>query len=81
MFEACKKLNTAIRQRELDTVMVASLLRTMDQMMQVMGIEIPRCCITDEDCVLYETWRAAVKEKNFDQADQYRAQLIEKGIL
>ena len=53
----------------------------MDQMMQVMGIEIPRCCITDEDCVLYETWRAAVKEKNFDQADQYRAQLIEKGIL
>lgn len=81
VFEACKKLNTAIRQRELDTAMVASLLRTMDQMMQVMGIEIPRCCITDEDCVLYETWRAAVKEKNFDQADQYRAQLIEKGIL
>ena len=62
-------------------MLVASLLKTMQAMMQVLGIEIPKCCVGEEDCVLYETWRKAVKEKDFQKADVYRAQLMEKGIL
>ena len=81
VFDVCKKLNTAIRQREMDQMLVASLLKTMQAMMQVLGIEIPKCCVGEEDCVLYETWRKAVKEKDFQKADVYRAQLMEKGIL
>ncbi|WP_075878026.1 cysteine--tRNA ligase [Merdibacter massiliensis] len=81
VFDVSKKLNTAIRQREMDQMLVASLLKTMQAMMQVLGIEIPKCCVGEEDCVLYETWRKAVKEKDFQKADVYRAQLMEKGIL
>ncbi|HJC36260.1 MAG TPA: cysteine--tRNA ligase [Candidatus Merdibacter merdavium] len=81
VFEACKLLNTAIRQREPDLARIAVLVRTMEKMMEVLGIEIPCLNVTDEDCALYGRWREAVKAKEFDQADRYRAQLMEKGIL
>lgn len=81
VFDVCKKLNTAIRQRTIDEELVASLLKTMQAMMQVLGIEIEKCCVSEEDCALYDTWRAAVQAKDFEQADALRSQLMEKGIL
>ncbi len=81
VFEACKQLNTAVRQREPDLERVAVLVRTMEMMMEVLGIDIPCLNVSDEDCALYGRWREAVKAKNFEQADVYRAQLMEKGIL
>ena len=79
--EACKQLNTAVRQREPDLERIAVLVRTMEKMMEVLGIDIPCLNVSDEDCALYGRWREAVKAKNFEQADVYRAQLMEKGIL
>ena len=81
VFEACKQLNTAVRQREPDLERIAVLVRTMEMMMEVLGIDIPCLNVSDEDCALYGRWREAVKAKNFEQADVYRAQLMEKGIL
>lgn len=81
VFEACKQLNTAVRQREPDLERIAVLVRTMEMMMEVLGIDIPCLNVSDEDCTLYGRWREAVKAKNFEQADVYRAQLMEKGIL
>ena len=81
VFEACKQLNTAVRQREPDLERIAVLVRTMEKMMEVLGIDIPCLNVSDEDCALYGRWREAVKAKSFEQADVYRAQLMEKGIL
>ena len=81
VFEACKQLNTAVRQREPDLERIAVLVRTMEKMMEVLGIDIPCLNVSDEDCALYGRWREAVKAKNFEQADVYREQLMEKGIL
>ena len=53
----------------------------MQAMMQVLGIEIEKCCVSEEDCALYDTWRAAVQAKDYEQADALRSQLMEKGIL
>ena len=78
---AAKQLNTAVRQREPDLERIAVLVRTMEKMMEVLGIDIPCLNVSDEDCALYGRWREAVKAKNFEQADVYRAQLMEKGIL
>ncbi len=50
-------------------------------MMYVLGIDIPRLQMSEEDKELHGLWEAAVKEKDFETADKYRAQLIEKGIL
>ena len=34
-----------------------------------------------EDKEMYQNWRSAVKEKDFETADTLRDALIEKGIL
>ena len=60
---------------------VKALVRTLEKMMDVLGIELLRLTMSEEDKQLHRQWKAAVKEKDFETADQYRAKLIEKGIL
>ena len=81
VFETVKVLNQTLRQRDADLNAVAALLHTLEKMMEVLGIDIPRLTMCEEDKQLHKLWKAAVKEKDFATADQYRAQLIEKGIL
>ena len=81
VFETVKSLNQMLRQREADLQKVAELTVTLEKMMYVLGIDIPRLQMSEEDKELHHLWKAAVKEKDFETADQYRAQLIEKGIL
>lgn len=81
VFETVKVLNQALRQRESDLQAVKALVRTLEKMMDVLGIELARLTMSEEDKQLHRQWKAAVKEKDFDTADQYRAKLIEKSIL
>ena len=81
VFETMKSLNQMLRQREADLQKVAELTVTLEKMMYVLGIDIPRLQMSEEDKELHRLWKAAVKEKDFETADKYRAQLIEKGIL
>lgn len=81
VFETVKVLNQALRQRESDLQAVKALVRTLEKMMDVLGIELARLTMSEEDKQLHRQWKAAVKEKDFDTADQYRAKLIAKGIL
>ena len=37
--------------------------------------------LDDQDKEMYAAWRNAVKAKDFETADVYRAKLQEKGIL
>ncbi len=50
-------------------------------MMDVLGICLEFVHMTAEDKAVYRAWKEAVQEKNYEQADLYRAQLLEKGIL
>lgn len=81
VFEAIKQLNQSLRTRQLDTELVGSLLYTVNKMLYVLGIEFKPVVLSDEDKELYTSWRAAVKAKDFETADTYRAKLQEKGIL
>ena len=47
----------------------------------ILGIEFDKISMSEEDKEMYQNWRNAVKEKNFEVADKLRAALIEKGIL
>lgn len=81
IFELMKQLNQALRKRDIDTDLVGSLKTTMEKMLYVLGIEFEAVVVSSEDKEMYKKWREAVKEKNFDVADQYRHTLQEKGIL
>lgn len=81
LFEAVKVLNQTIRQREVDFVKLGQEVTAIEKMLDVLGIEQQRLILSEEDKELHRKWKAAVKEKDFETADGYRAQLIEKGIL
>lgn len=81
VFEAVKQLNQSLRTRQMDTDKVSMLLNTVEKMLYVLGIEFEPVVLTTEDKETYRAWREAVKAKNFDVADTYRAKLQAKGIL
>ena len=76
-----KKINQTVRQREIDVENLSILVHSLEKMLYVLGIEFEKITMSQEDKELYQNWRNAVKEKNFEKADALRSSLIEKGIL
>ncbi len=81
LFEAIKVLNQNIRKKDFDFNELAKQVVAVEKMLKVLGIEVARIEFDEESKTLYQNWQACVKAKDFDQADAYRQQLIEKGIL
>ena len=79
IFEALKKLNTAIRQK--DNYKIEALSNSLTQMMEVLGIKFEMPILTDHEKSLFTKWEQLKTEKNYQEADEIRAKLIEKGYL
>ncbi len=81
IFEAVKKLNQALRQRNIDFTTVGTLKKTVEKMLWTLGIEPTYPVVDEEARQLYTSWNEAKKAKDFASADVYRAKLMEKGLL
>lgn len=81
LFDACKALNAALRLKELDTAQVTQLTLSVEQMLDVLGIDMQRLVMSEEDKQLYTKWNDAKAAKDFESADAYRQSLQEKGYL
>ena len=81
VLECVKKINQTQRQKPLECAALAAQTATLEKMMDVLGIRLEFVHMTAEDKAVYRAWKEAVQEKNYEQADLYRAQLLEKGIL
>ncbi|MDO4465768.1 MAG: cysteine--tRNA ligase [Bacillota bacterium] len=81
VFETVKALNQTIRQREINLNRLNVLVTTLTSMLHVLGVEFDVVNMSEADKEMYRDWKKAVKEKDFQTADTYRATLIEKGIL
>ncbi len=81
LFDANKLLNAAVRVKEIDFDLLASYIVTIEEMLHILGIHIPRVILCDGDRELYNNWRTAVQQKDFEAADQYRSTLVNRGIL
>ncbi len=81
IFDTVKKLNQSLRQREIDWSLVELERNAVDKMLQILGIRVEKLLLTDEDKNVYALWNQAKQEKDFEKADIYRAQLVEKGLL
>lgn len=81
LFEANKKLNQVLRQREIEFEIVGSIVFTIEKMLHILGILLERIVLKVDDKELFEKWDVAKKEKDFEQADTYRQSLIQKGLL
>ena len=81
IFETVKKLNGALRQRQIDWNAAGSCRNAIVKMLNVLGIVPPVITVTDEDRELYRKWNEAKAAKDFGTADECRAKLMEKGLI
>ena len=49
-------------------------------MLEVIWVVVEKIILSAEDKEVFEAWNKAKSEKNFEEADKYRALLIEKGL-
>ena len=81
IYDTVKKLNGALRQREIDFAAVGKYRNAVEKMLDILGIVVVKPEVTDEDIALFEKWNEAKKNKDFASADVYRGKLAEKGLL
>ncbi len=81
IFDTVKKLNGSLRQREIDWQTAGRYRNSIVKMLDVLGVTVEKPEVSDEDRQIYQKWNQAKSEKNFEQADIYRKQLIEKGLM
>lgn len=81
IFETIKKLNGSLRQREIDWNTAGAYHNAVVKMLNVLGIVPPEVNVTEEDKELFAGWNEAKARKDFAAADEFRAKLIEKGLI
>lgn len=81
IFETVKKLNQTLRQREIDFAQVALYRNAVEKMLNVLGIVVDKPVIGETEKELFAKWNQAKADKDFDSADKYRYELVEKGLL
>ncbi len=81
IYDTVKKLNGALRQREIDFAAVGKYRNAVEKMLDILGVVVVKPEVTDEDIALFEKWNEAKKNKDFASADIYRGKLAEKGLL
>lgn len=79
IFDAVKRLNTAIRQKQ--NYEIEALSNSLMQMMEVLGLQINLPELSDADKKFFEQWKTLKAEKKYDEADKLRQMLSEKGYL
>ena len=81
IFDTVKLLNQSLRTRDINYEDVEKNYNALRKMLNILGIDIKKVVLTEEDKEIYNNWNKAKQEKDFEKADVYRKQLMEKGIL
>ncbi len=81
IFDTIKLLNKALRVREVDWNQVSSYYNSIRKMLNVLGIDVKPVVLTDQEKELFEKYNSAKAVKDFQLADQYRQQLIDKNLM
>ncbi len=81
IFDVVKELNQALRTRQVNADIVSRDYNAIRKMLDVLGVDIAKVILTDEDKELYAKWNEAKAAKDFASADGYRLELQNRGIL
>jgi len=81
IFDTVKKLNQVIRTREIDYLLLNKYLVSIEKMLDILGIKFSRIVLDAKDRELYAKMALAKQNKNYEESDLYRQQLIERGKM
>ena len=79
VYELNKEINKELRSNvSLETL--ASLFKTLEKMLDVLGLVIDINPLTNDEKILVNKWNEARSNKNFELADTLRQEINELGI-
>ena len=81
VFEVTKRINTQVRQKEVDLNALSRDLESLKAMLDILGIRYHEVHLDKEDRDLYDAWQKAKEAKDFSKADEYRQVLKERDLL
>lgn len=81
IFDTVKLLNQALRMKDINFDEVSKHYNAIKKMLNILGIYIEEVKMSEDDLNIYQKWNDAKAIKDYENADKYRSQLIEKGIL
>ena len=81
IFEMVKYLNQEVRKKDFDLEALNKVANTLKRALDVLGIRHHEVHLSAEDKKIYEAWNEAKAQKDFVKADEYRASLMQRGIL
>lgn len=81
IFDTVKLLNQALRMKDINFDEVSKHYNAIKKMLNILGIDIKEVKMNEDDLNTYRKWNDAKAIKDYENADKYRSQLIEKGIL
>ena len=81
LYSVIKDMNQAIRTREIDFNNLNDLFKSVNDMLYVLGLDIPFKVLSDEDKALYKAYLESKANKDFAKSDEIRQELIAKGIM
>ena len=81
IFEIVKNINQLVRVKEINFEALGKEVNTLVRCMNVLGIVLPDMTLSDDDKKMYQEWMDAKSVKDFEKADELRAELSQKGIL
>jgi len=81
MFDTIRDVNRELRKTVVDTTKLSSLFFTLKTMFHILGLDIgfPRLTTADQD--LYRRYFEAKQNHDFQQSDELRKQLVQRGIF
>lgn len=81
VFNLIKLINASIRTKEPDLSLLNDYYKTLQDMLNILGLNIEYKSLTDEDKKLYQSYLDAKANKDFAKSDLIREELINKKIL
>ena len=81
IYDTTKKINQAMRTRDIDYANLSKLVASLEKMLEILGLRIERITLNTEAKDLYSKWNEAKANKDYDLADKYRNELITKGYM
>ena len=81
LFDVIKELNQLMRKNDVSVDALVSRVLTLERMLDIFGLNIPRINLSDKDKELFVEWDSLKRDRLFEEADRIRSILVEKGYL
>ena len=79
ILQLVKDLNVSLRNK--DYHLLAMKFNSLKEILNVFGFTFEYHKLTEEDREIYAKWMEARSNKDFEKADYYRNELVNRGIL